>query len=136
MTNSSLTSDPPDICLILRAHAEQLWLTAQVIPTVRSLEHPHELHADHVGAALAYLEVLWLEACQRAVESDAALAELLDRGAGSDRCLYEKARRYHVAVRRLRTAVAQRVGALNGTHGWGPQRPPMCDRRADAPADV
>jgi hypothetical protein len=112
MTN--LTSHPPDICLILRAHAEQLWLTAQVIPTLRQLEQPGELRADHAGAALAYLEVLWFDARQRAAETDAALAELVHHGDGCDHILYEKARRYHVAVRRLRTAVGRRVCALTG----------------------
>jgi len=132
MTNPPLTSDPPDICLILRAHAEQLWLTAEVMPTLRQLERPGELHKDHAGAALAYLEVLWLDACQRAVETDAALAELLEHGADGDGVLYERARRYHVAVRRLRTAVAQRVGALTGACGAGLRRPPICDRHAGA----
>jgi hypothetical protein len=110
MTN--LTSNPPDICLILRAHAEQLYLTAHVLPTLRQLERPGALLEDQAGAALAYLEVLWLDARQRAMESDAALAELLDHGARCDPLLRERARGYHVAVRRLRSALAARVAAL------------------------
>lgn len=129
MTSPSLTSHPPDICLILRAHAEQLWLTAEVIPTLRQLERPDGRGQHNSGAALAYLEVLWLDACQRAMDTDAALAHLLDQGARGDRILYEKARRYHAAVRRLRTAVAKRVGALTGSPGGAPMRAPICDRQ-------
>jgi hypothetical protein len=117
MTNQPLTSHPPDISQILRGHAAQQWLTARVVPTLRELERPGEVHEDNVGAALAYLEVLWLDACQRAAETDAAFEDLLRRGAEHDRFLYEKARRYHAAVRRLRTAVACRVGALTGACG-------------------
>jgi hypothetical protein len=120
MTSQPLTSEPPDICLILRAHAEQLWLTARVLPTLRQLEQPGEVREENVGAALAYLEVLWLDACQRAAETDAAHADLLRDGAGRDRILYEKARRYHTAVRRLRIAVGCRVGALTGAGGHTP----------------
>lgn len=128
MTDPSLASHPPDICLILRAHAEQLWLTAEVIPTLRQLERPGEDGQEHSGAALAYLEVLWLDACQRAMDTDGALADLLQRGAQGDRTLYERARRYHAAVRRLRTVVAKRVGALTGSPGGAPMRTPICDR--------
>jgi hypothetical protein len=112
MTN--LTSNPPDICLILRAHAEQLYLTAHVLPTLRQLERAGALLEHDAGSALAYLEVLWLDARQRAEESDGAHAELLENGEGCDPILFERARRYHVAVRRLRSAIAARVAALTG----------------------
>ena len=107
------SSHPPDICLILRAHGEQRWLISEVIPTVRQLEQPEAIDEDQVGAALAYLEVLWLDACQRAAETDAA-REQLDRDAPADQILFQKARRYHTAVRRLRAVVARRVAALTG----------------------
>ena len=107
------SSHPPDICLILRAHGEQRWLISEVIPTVRQLEQPDAIDEDQVGAALAYLEVLWLDACQRAAETDAA-REQLDRDAPADQILFQKARRYHTAVRRLRAVVARRVAALTG----------------------
>ncbi|MGD0454222.1 MAG: hypothetical protein ABSB69_11550, partial [Solirubrobacteraceae bacterium] len=121
MTDHSLTAHPPDICLILRAHGEQLWLTAEVVPIVRQLEQRGEIPEDQVGAALAYLEVLWLDASARAADTDAARAEL-DRArvehdharAEHDGVLCEKASRYHTAVRRLRAAVEQRVAALTG----------------------
>jgi hypothetical protein len=113
MTSPPLISTPPDICLILRAHAEQMWLTAQVMPTLRQLEPPSELR-DDAGAALAYLEMLWLDARQRATECDAAFAALLERSASCDPVLREQACRYHAAVRRLRTAVSTRVRALTG----------------------
>jgi hypothetical protein len=107
------SSHPPDICLILRAHGEQRWLISEVIPTVRQLEQPDAIDEDQVGAALAYLEVLWLDACQRAVETDAA-RDQLDRDAPADQVLFQKARRYHTAVRRLRAVVTRRVAALTG----------------------
>ncbi len=114
MTDHLLPSNPPDISLILRAHGEQLWLTAEVVPIVRQLERPDAMPEDQVGAALAYLEVLWIDARQRATETDAARAALDRAGAERDRVLCEQARRYHAAVRRLRTAVGRRVRALTG----------------------
>src|SRR6202789_536390 len=107
------SSHPHDICLILRTHAEQRWLISEVIPTMRQLEQPDAIDEDQVGAALAYLEVLWLDACQRASETDDA-REQLDRDAPADQVLFQKARRYHTAVRRLRAVVARRVAALTG----------------------
>jgi hypothetical protein len=118
MTDQPLTtaraSDPPDICLILRAHAEQLWLTSEVLPTVRQLECSGGVADEHIGAALAYLEVLWLDACRRAADTDAALRQLRPGGAHGDTVLYDKAHRYHAAVRRLRCATRERVRALTG----------------------
>lgn len=111
------TADPADICLILRAHGEQRWLISEVVPIVRQLEQRELIAEDQIGAALAYLEVLWLDACQRASETDAAHAQLDRRSADGDRVLYEKARRYHAAVRRLRIAVGRRVSALTGMPG-------------------
>lgn len=113
MTDHHLISHPPDISLILRAHGEQLWLTSEVVPIVRQLEQRGAIAEDQVGAALAYLEVIWIDACQRAAETDGARAEL-ERGVEHDGVLCEKARRYHAAVRRLRVAVASRVVALTG----------------------
>ena len=116
MTNQPLITDPPDICLMLRAHAEQLWLTSEVLPTVRQLECPDAVPDEHVGAALAYLEVLWLDACRRAAETDAALDQLRhgdsDGDTDGDTVLFDKAHRYHAAVRRLRCATRERVLAL------------------------
>jgi hypothetical protein len=114
MVTDSDTAHPPDICLILRAHGEQRWLVSKVVPIVRQLERPCVVPEDQVGAALAYLEVLWLDACNRAAETDAAHAELDRHSVDGDRILYDKARRYYAAVRRLRCAVARRVTALTG----------------------
>jgi hypothetical protein len=114
MPTQTPSTEAPDICLILRAHAEQLWLMCEVLPTVRQLERIGRIPEDQVGAALAYLEVLWLDACQRAAESDAAHEQLRAHRDG-DRILYEKACRYHAAVLRLRMATALRVGVLTGT---------------------
>lgn len=114
MVHDSDTADPPDICLLLRAHGEQRWLVSNVVPIVRQLEQQGLVPEDQIGAALAYLEVLWLDACNRAAETDAAHAELDRHDSEGDRILYDKARRYYAAVRRLRGAVARRVSALTG----------------------
>ncbi len=112
MTNDPLILHPPDICLLLRAHAEQRWLTSEVVPLVRQLEQRDAIPEDQIGAALAYLEVLWIDASQRAHETDAARAALDGARGEHDRVLHDKARRYHSAVRRLRLAVGRRVSAL------------------------
>ncbi len=110
-------SHPPDICLILRVHGEQHWLTSEVIPIVRQLEQPGLISEDEVGAAVAYLEVLWIDACTRAAETDAARTALDAADLEPDRMLDEKARRYHASLRALRTAVSARVAALIGLSG-------------------
>jgi hypothetical protein len=120
MTNHPDISHPPDICLILRVHGEQRWLISEVVPLVRQLEQPGLVAEDQAGAALAYLEVLWLDACQRAAETDAAREQLDRDSAGEDRLLYDEARRYHASVRRLRGAVGRRVAALTGLPGQSP----------------
>jgi hypothetical protein len=112
MTDQPQTSQPPDICLLLRSHAEQRWLISEVLPVLRQLEQPGVIPEDQLGAALAYLEVLWLDACTRAAETDAACAKLDAADATGDAVLYDKARRYHAAVRRLRSAVQRRVTRL------------------------
>jgi hypothetical protein len=111
----TLTTHPPDICLLLRVDAEQRWLVSKVIPLLRQLEQPGEIPSEETGPALAYLEVQWLEAGLRAAETDAAATKLEPAGAGADgsvSALTEKAHRYHAAVRRLRQAVDRRVRLL------------------------
>jgi hypothetical protein len=130
--DQTLTTNPPDISLILRAHGEQLWLTAEVVPTVRQLEQPGAIPDDQVGAALAYLEVLWLDASARAAETDAARAALEAACAEHDRALGEKACRYHAAVRRLRAAVDGRVKALTGLHELVGAERPLAERYANS----
>jgi hypothetical protein len=114
MTDHPNLSDPPDICLLLRAHGEQRWLISDVMPIVRELEQPGVIPEGHLGAALAYLETLWLDASRRAAETDAARAELDRSSAQGDLLLHGKARRYHAAVGRLRVAVGRRVAVLTG----------------------
>jgi len=109
------TQHPPDICLLLRLHAEQHWLASKVVPILRQLEPPGSIAEEDAGSALAYLEVLWLEAGLRAAETDAALAKLEQEPESSTQIITQKARRYHAAVRRLRETVARRVARL--THG-------------------
>ncbi|MCW3033772.1 MAG: hypothetical protein QOK19_2256 [Solirubrobacteraceae bacterium] len=112
MTDAVRTDHPPDICLLLRVHAEQRWLISKVIPVIRQLEQPDAVAADDHGAAVAYLEVLWLEAGLRAAETDTAAAKLDPDRNESSTLLSEKADRYHAAVRRLRHAVDRRVRNL------------------------
>ena len=98
---------------MLRAHAEQRWLTREVVPVLRQLQGPDELPEEQLGAALAYLEVTWLEARRLAAETDAAFADLDDLPApAGDEALPSKARRYHAQVRSLRETLAERVSAL------------------------
>jgi hypothetical protein len=128
MTNYPDNSHPPDICLILRAHGEQRWLISEVVPTVRQLEQDDAIAEDQVGAALAYLEVLWLDACQLAAETDAACEQLDREHTVGDPALYDKARSYHAAARRLRTAVGQRVAALTRLSHHAGAHIPISDR--------
>jgi hypothetical protein len=109
MTSHSDNSHLSDICLLLRAHGEQLWLTCEVLPVLRQLERREGLPEEQLGAAIAYLEVLWIEASQRAKETDAAHAQLDGAAVNGDRALNEEARGYHAAVCSLRSALAHRV---------------------------
>jgi len=109
MTELPDITDAHDICLLLRSHGEQRWLLSQVLPVVRELEAPDALPENQLGAALAYLEVLWIDARRRAAETDAACGQLDLLVGEGDRILHERARRYHAAVRRLRSAVGHRV---------------------------
>jgi hypothetical protein len=125
MTDAVQTEHPPDICLLLRVHAEQRWLISKVIPLLRQLERPGATAADEEGAALAYLEVLWLEAGLRATETDAAAGRLDPDRHDNPTILSEKADRYHAAVRRLRQAVDGRVRILTAASPAVPaQKPP------------
>jgi hypothetical protein len=124
-------SPPSDVCLLLRAHAEQRWLSLEVNPVLRQLQQRDFLPEEQLGAALAYLEVLWIDASQRAAETDAAFAQLdaCERAATNgaarpqpgashadrDRTLHSKARRYHVAVLTLRDVIARQVLTLIAT---------------------
>lgn len=100
---------PPDICLLLRIHAEQRWLISEVLPLLRQLETPDGVDEDEAGPAMAYLEVLWLESGRRAADTDTAFVELDPDDGNCSSLLYEKACRYHAAVRRLREAIDRRV---------------------------
>jgi hypothetical protein len=102
-------SDSHDICVLLRVHGEEHWLISEVLPVLRELEPPCTVPEEQLGAALAYLEVLWLDACSRAAETDTACAMLGPAHRLRDPELYEKTRRYHAAVRRLRNALGHRV---------------------------
>jgi hypothetical protein len=117
-----MTSDPnssrnprqspaADVCLLLRAHGESRWLSNELSPVLREVEQRETISDRQLATALAYLEVLWLEAGARARETDSARVEL-DALGSFDAKLYEKALRYHAAVRRLRDAIEVRVCRL------------------------
>ena len=112
MYHDSDQSPPSDVCLLLRAYAEQRWLSREVVPVLRQLETPDALPEEQLGAALAYLEVTWLEASRHAAETDAALADLETARLAAEEALPSKARRYHAAVRFLREAVGRHVDAF------------------------
>lgn len=118
------SSPPSDVCLLLRAHAEQRWLSREVIPVIRQLETPELLPEEQYGAALAYLEVIWIEAQQRAQETDGAHAALKEHSSGSS-ALPDRACRYHRVVRRLREVVARRVAPILMAEGDIPARTPV-----------
>jgi hypothetical protein len=134
MSNSSDSSLPSDIRLLLRADAERHWLHREVIPVLReveTLERPRE----EVGAALAYLEAMWNEASLRARETDAAHNSLHSHD-GKCAPLSCTASRYHAAVRVLRGIVADRVLPLvDQTVGFEQATPSggvrVTDKRSD-----
>lgn len=101
-----------DVCLMLRVDAEQRWLSREVIPVLRQLHDPEELPEEQLGAALAYLEVTWLEAKRLATETDAAFAELEQAHLDVAETLPSKARDYHAAVRTLREMAERDVRTL------------------------
>ncbi len=109
----SLDSVPPsDVCLMLRAHAQQQWLNREVMPVLSDLKDRESVPEDQVAAALAYLEVLWFEASLRAAETDAAFAKLNETAPDAERGLRGQVRRYHDAVGALHEAVERRVMEL------------------------
>jgi hypothetical protein len=112
MTNHPDPSPLSDVCLLLRAHAEESWLHHEVMPVLRELQHRESLPEEQLGAALAYLEVLWIDASMRAAETEAAHADLNAIDAAGERALSAMARGYHAAVRALRSALARRVAQL------------------------
>lgn len=109
--------DPPaDVSLMLRAHAELRCLSREVIPVLRQVNTREGLPDEQLGAAIAYLEVTWLQAQRRAMDTDAAhrklMASVRTAQAEDDGHLHFRARRYYDAVKALRAAVGQRVAAV------------------------
>jgi hypothetical protein len=111
-TSSDICSPPPDVCLLLRAHAEQLWLSREIVPVLDQLSVPGGLPEEQLGAALAYLEVVWLEACRLGAETEGALATLEASGPSPGQGLTVQAHRYHEVVMMLREAIGEQVREL------------------------
>jgi hypothetical protein len=127
MDQSTRLSEPSDICLLLRAHAEQRWLTTELLPVVRELESPGRIPDEELGAALAYLEVMWVDARRRAAETEAAVEALGPTAGGRSHVVSERARRYNAAVRRLRDSTDARVRRI--THAGTPPSARECAGR-------
>lgn len=106
---------PADVSLMLRAHMELRCLSREVIPVLRQVETRDGLPEEQLGAAMAYLEVMWMEARSRAVETDDAHRELLAARADEapleshDADLHGGACRYYNAVKVLRDTVCTRI---------------------------
>ena len=131
MTDRVPAPQTSDICLLLRAHGEQRWLIYQLVPVVREIEQ-ESLPEEQLGAALAYLEALWIEARRRAAETEAAYEQLESPGAVADISVHQKARRYHAAVRRLRDALERRVDRLLACAAELPAGGPLAGRYASS----
>ncbi|HEX3510430.1 MAG TPA: hypothetical protein VHT27_04940 [Solirubrobacteraceae bacterium] len=107
-------SYPPDITLLLRAYAEQRWLSAEVLPVLSELECPGAVADEQLGAALAYLEVLWMDARTRAAATEAALEGMLAEDPRRHSGLDDRAQTYHELVRAQRAAIGERVRQVTG----------------------
>jgi hypothetical protein len=107
-----LPATPPEISLLLRAHAEQHWLGSEVLPVVCQVETRDALPEEQLPAAVAYLEVVWAEAVRRAGDTDAACTCLDLALSTPEQRLGGKARRYRAAVVALREGAALRVFSL------------------------
>jgi hypothetical protein len=110
-SRNSRQSPAADVCLLLRAHGESRWLSNELTPVLREIEQRETISDRQLATALAYLEVMWIEAGARARETESARVEL-DALGSLDPSLYAKALRYHAAVRRLRDAIEVRVCRL------------------------
>jgi hypothetical protein len=107
--NESLALPFGDVCLLLRAHAERGWLSREVLPVVPQLE-TGALPAEQLEAAVAYLEVMWMQAQTRAWETDSSYVQLAV--CDDTHALFMRACRYHAAVLILRQLLAGRVAGL------------------------
>jgi hypothetical protein len=110
---------PADVGLMLRAHSELRCLSRELIPVLREVETRDGLPEEQLGAAMAYLEVTWMQARRRAAETDCARDELavapppsLADDGRRQRELHGRACRYYDAVKALREAVGQRVALV------------------------
>ncbi len=103
---------PSDVCLLLRAHAEQRCLNDDVAPIVHKLEQRDGLPEEQLSAAMVHLEIIWIKASRRAAETDAAYEDLNAYEVADERALSGKAHGYHAAVCSLRRSLARRVQEL------------------------
>jgi hypothetical protein len=113
-------SPHPEVCLLLRADAEMRCLSREVLPSLRELERAGDSGVDAPGVASAYLEVLWIEAQERASATEAAFADAVgsaDASAASPDDLLEEAERLHTAVSMLRKTVTRRIARVLGPAG-------------------
>ena len=123
MTDDSLSSHPPDICLILRVARRAA--VADLRGACRSCASSSSTARSprtRSGAALAYLEVPVARRLPARRRDRRRARPARPRARRRDRVLSEKACRYHAAVRRLRTAVAgaspRSPAALHAPADW------------------
>ena len=108
-TDAPPAQQPCCVTLLLRAHAEQGFLRREVLPVLSQLEEPGELDCSERSAALAFLEVAWLEAQLRAFATDLTRATVIGaERAPSDR-LQRPAELYYRSLRALRAHVGERA---------------------------
>ena len=128
MTSHCDSSPPCDVHLLLRAHAQQHWLNHEVVPVLREVDEPYSLPREEHVAAIAYLEVIWIEAARRAFEAETACAAL-DSCAGSEEALHGTARCYHRAVRTLHDCIARHIAEVHFGLGDSFTRRPISGRQ-------
>jgi hypothetical protein len=114
---------PTDTALLLRVHAEHQWLHSELLPVLEQVEDPTWSECGELDAAMAYLEVTWAEALQRARETDAAYERLAGDTSWdpATTVLVGEARRYYGWLRDMRRRLTARVEPLLGSADAGRQ---------------
>jgi hypothetical protein len=111
-TEAPLDPQPCCVTLLLRAHAEQSFLRREVLPVLSQLEAPGELDCAERAAALAFLEVSWLQAQLRAFTTDLTHASIIAAGPPERDSLRAPAERYYRNLRALRAHTSERIKAV------------------------
>lgn len=108
-TDAPHAQRPCCVTLLLRAHAELSFLRREVLPVLSQLEAPGKLDCAERFAALAFLEVAWLEAQLRAFTTDLTRATVIGEEQSEPDRLRGPAERYYKNLRALRAHTSVRV---------------------------